>query len=171
MQNLVKRLEKRGWSKREISKAIKIIKKAKENKPGDVRFLEKRVYWILLLVLITANFAISVALLPVLVTLKGILLYIIVGIIALAFGFIFEIVIRSIEHLEKKHHIVLAFLIPLIALVNFLAISKLSNNLGRILNLNNAHNSVILGMVYASAFVLPHLIYRFVLKIGYYAKN
>ena len=33
-------------------------------KPQEIRFLEKRVYWILLLVLITANFAISVALIP-----------------------------------------------------------------------------------------------------------
>ena len=66
MRNLIKRLEKRGWKKREIINTVDIIKNAKKNKPRDVIFIEKRIYWILLVMIIVANFAISVALIPVL---------------------------------------------------------------------------------------------------------
>lgn len=171
MQNLIKRLEKRGWSKREISKAVDIIKNAKQNKPRDVRFIEKRIYWILLILIIVANFAISIALLPLLIVLKEIFLYFIVIVLGLVFGLLFELVIRSMEHLENKHHIFLAILIPLVALLNIFIISKISHDLSKILNLTNFHNPIIIGIVYAASFVLPYIIYRFVLKIEYYAKE
>ena len=171
MKNLVERLEKRGWSKKEIIKAVNIIKKAKQNKPKDIIFFEERIYWILLVVIIAANFAISVALIPILLTLRGVLLYFIIIVLGLIFGLLFELLIRSIEHLEKEHHLFLAVLIPLIALSNVFVISKISNNLTRTLNLTNFQNPIVIALIYAASFVLPYIIYRFVLKIGYYAKE
>src|SRR3989338_10246058 len=108
MENLIKRLEKKGWEKEEIAKAVEIIHNAKQLKTPENKFLEKRVYWILLFVIIAANFAISVALMPVLVALRGMLLYFVIIILGLVFGLLFELVIRSIEHLEKRHHVFLA---------------------------------------------------------------
>ena len=171
MENLVKRLEKRGWSKKEIKKAVGIIRHAKQNKPRDIIFLEKRIYWILLMLIIVANFSISVALMPILIALKGIFLYFIIVVLGVAFGLLFELVIRSIEHLEKKHHIILAILIPLIALSNIFVISTISNDLMIKLSLNNIHNPIIVALVYSASFVLPYIIYRFILKIEYYAKE
>ena len=75
MENLRKRLEKRGWHKQEIEKAIRIIKNAKKNKTKENIFLEKRMFWILLAVLMAANFAVPVALIPLLIALNGFLLY------------------------------------------------------------------------------------------------
>ena len=83
----------------------------------------------------------------------------------------FELVIRSIEHLEKKHHIFLAILIPVAALVNIFIASRISNNLIEMLGLTNVHNSILIAIVYAISFVLPYVIYRFVLKIEYYVKG
>lgn len=171
MHNLIKRLEKRGWKKREIIKTVDIIKNAKKNKPKDAVFIEKRIYWILLVMIIAANFAISIALLPVLIALRGFILYFVLVALGIAFGFLFELVIRSIENLEDKHHFLLAILIPLTALANVLFISRISNNLIKTLSLTNFHNSVIIAAVYAVAFVLPYIVYRFVLKIEYYAKE
>ena len=102
MKNLIKRLEKRGWGKREIAKAVRSIKAAKQNKSKESLFLEKRIYLILLAVIIAANFAISVALIPLLIALKGAFLYFILAVMGIVFGLLFELVIRSIEHLEKK---------------------------------------------------------------------
>ena len=171
MQNLIKRLEKRGWGKREIAKAIKIIQKAKQSKPEHVKFLDKRIYWVLLIIVIVANFAISIALLPILIALKGFFLYFVIIVLGAIFGLLFELVIRSIERLEKKHHLLLAVLIPLIALVSILIISKISNDLISMLGLENPHNTMLIGLVYAASFVMPYIIYRFVLKIEYYAKE
>lgn len=171
MHNLIKRLKKRGWNKKEITKAVKIIKNAKQNKPTDIKFIHKRVYWILLVIIAVANFAISVALLPLLVALEGMFLYFMLIILGITFGLLFEIVIRSIEHLEKKHHIFLAILIPVAALVNIFIVSRISNNLARMLNLATLHNPLFIALVYAISFVMPYIIYRFVLKIEYYAKE
>jgi len=171
MENLIKRLEKRGWSKNEISKAVEIIHNAKQLKTQETRFLEKRIYWILLVVIIAANFAVSVALMPILITLNGTLLYFIIIVLGIVFGLLFELVIRSIEHLEKRHHLFLVVLIPLIALINAFFISKTSNNLMNILNLRNIHTPIIVAIAYAASFVLPYIVYRFILKMEYYAKE
>ena len=171
MENLVNRLEKRGWSKKEIIKAVEIIRNAKQNKSKDTIFIEKRIYWILLIITIAANFAISVALIPILMSLEGMFLYFIIITLGIIFGLLFELVIRSIEHLEKQHHLFLAFLIPVIALANVFFIANISNSLSRTLNLANVHNSIIIAIAYAISFVLPYIVYRFVFKIEYYAKE
>ena len=158
MQNLIKRLEKRGWNKKDITKAVRIIQNAKQNKNKDTKFLDKRIYWILLVIIVVANFAISIALVPVLMTLKGFNLYFVIIILGLVFGLLFELVIRSIEHLEKKHHIFLVIFIPLIALVNILIISKIANNLMLILSITNAQKPIIIALIYAASFVLPYII-------------
>ena len=171
MHNLVKRLEKRGWGKKDIEKAVGIVHNAKQLKTPETRFLEKRIYWILLVVIIAANFAISIALIPVLIALKGALLYFIIILLGVIFGLLFELVIRSIEHLEKRHHLILAVFIPLAALANFFVVSRISNNLMTTLNLANIHTPIIIALVYAASFALPYIICRFVLKIEYYAKE
>src|SRR3989344_4298972 len=171
MRNLVDRLEKKGWSRKDIIKAVETIKNAKKNKTRDIIFIERRIFWILLIIIIAANFAISVALIPILMALKGIFLYFVIITLGIVFGLLFELVIRSIEHLEKQHHQLLAILIPLIALANAFAISKISNNLGLTLGFANVHNPISIAAVYAASFVLPYIVYRFILKIEYYAKG
>ncbi|MEK6984148.1 MAG: hypothetical protein AABX33_06250 [Nanoarchaeota archaeon] len=171
MRNLIERLKKKGWGKKDISKAVDIIRNAKQNKPQEIRFLEKHIYWTLLILIVVANFAVSVASIPILMAMKGMLLYAVILLLGIIFGLLFELLIRSMEHLEKKHHIFLAILIPLIALVNVFVITNISNSVIRNLNLANTHNSMIIGIVYAVSFVLPYLISRFVLKIGYYARG
>lgn len=169
MDKLAGRLEKRGWSKKDIDKASEIIHNAKQLKTPETRFLEKRVYWVLLFVIIAGNFAVSIALVPALLVLKGVFLYIMIIILGIVFGLLFEIVIRSIEHLEKGHHILLAILIPVTALANFFVVSNMSNNLARELSFATVHNSLVVAAAYSASLALPYIIYRFVLKIEYYS--
>ena len=171
MHNLVDRLEKKGWSRKDIIRTVETIKNAKKKQPKDIIFIERRIFWILLITIIAANFAVSVALLPLLVALKGALLYIIIIILGIIFGLLFELVIRSMEHLGRQHHIFLAFLIPIIALMNIFIMSRISNRLAQSLGLANAHNPVVMSIVYSASFALPYIISRFVFKIGYYAKG
>ena len=171
MENLIKRLEKRGWSGKEIEKAVGIIQDAKQNKSKASLFLEKRIYLLLLIIILASNFAVSIAMVPLLIALNGMALYFLIVVLGIIFGLLFELVIRSVEHLEKKHHIMLAFLIPITALINIFIISGLSNGLTGKLNLRNTHTPIIIALVYAVSFVLPYIIYRFVLKMEYYAKE
>ena len=171
MQNLINRLEKIGWNNKDISRAVGIIQDAKQNKTKENLFLEKRIYWILLLVIIVANFAISIALIPLLIALKGIILYFFIVVLGISFGLLFELAIRSIEYFQRKHHILLAFLIPLIALTNAFIISGISNEVLHKFGLSNFHAPLVIGFVYAVSFVLPFIIYRFIMKIEYYTKD
>ena len=57
MENLIKRLEKRGWSSKEIEKAVGIIENTNQGKRHSNIFLEKKIYWILLIVISASNFA------------------------------------------------------------------------------------------------------------------
>lgn len=169
MHNLVDRLEKKGWSRKDIIKTVETIKNTKKNKPRDIVFIERRIFWILLVVITAANFAVSVALLPLLVALKGAPLYVVIIILGVILGLVFELVIRSMEHLEKQHHLFLAFLIPIVAMLNVFAISRISNSLVRSLGFANSHNPLIVSLLYSSSFALPYLISRFALKKEYYS--
>jgi|SRR3989338_778637 len=171
MENLIKRLEKRGWGKEEIIKAMDIINSSKHNRSRKAMIFDKQIYYILLAIIAVANFAISIALIPILMALEGYALYFIIIILGIAFGFMFELVIRSIEHLERAHHEFLAILIPLIALANALTISKISNNIGSMVGLKNFHEPLTIALIYSGSFVLPYIIYRFILKVGYYTKG
>ena len=171
MHNLIRRLKKKGWSEKDIKKAVEIAQNARLNRLNKLSFLEKRIYWILLLVIIAVNFAISVALIPLLIALKGIFLYAVVIILGLFFGLILELVIRSIEHLEKKHHVFLAFIIPLIALINLFIITGIANNFSNILNIRNIQNPITITLIYTVSFTTPYLFHRFFLKTEYYIKE
>jgi hypothetical protein len=169
MHELVDRLEKKGWSRKEIIRALESIKKAKRNKANDIIFIEKRIFWVLIAVILAANFAVSVALLPILVVLNGFMLYFSIAVIGIVFGLLFELVIRGMEHLEKLHHSILAVLIPATALVNIFFISATSNSIAKALELVNSHNPVIVATTYSVFYTLPYIISKFFLKKGYYS--
>jgi|SRR3989338_1613832 len=169
MRKLVRKLEKKGWNKKDISKTVGIIKKAKLGKTAGNLFLQKRVYWTLLLVVVVVNFALSAAIVPLLVALSGVFLYFVIMVAGLAFGLLLELAIRSIEHLEKKHHLALAFFIPLVAAISAFIMSNLSNNVAESLKLDNINSPYMIAATYAFALILPYAICRYVLKKGYYS--
>lgn len=169
MENLIHRLQKKGWNEKEISRVVSIIKE-EQKKKASAKYIDE-IYWVLLLVILAANFALSVALVPMLLFLNGFVLYSIIILVGTVFGLLFELIIRSIEHLDKHHHFVLALLIPMIALANSLVITKYSNDLMESLSINNSHDLFAIAFVYSLSFVLPYFIFRFVLKIEYYSKE
>ena len=169
MYKLKKRLKEKGWPRKDIDKTIKIVKEAKEKKHPAIKFLDKTVYWISLIIAIIGNFIISIALIPFLMVLKSIQLFLVIIVLGLSFGLMFELLIRSIEHLEVKHHIFLAVLIPVVAVINVFIITLVSNNLEEIFNINNPQNPFLVGVVYAVAFILPFIFYKLVLKKDYYS--
>ena len=162
MRDIKKRLEEKGWSKRDINKTLKILEKAKKN--PKIKILDKSVYWISLLVAIIGNIIISISLIPFLLALRSFQLYLIIITMGIAFGLLFELLIRTIEHLETKHHLFLSIIIPIIAVINIIAIVLFSNRLEEAINIQNPHNPVLIGVVYAVAFMLPYSIYQLFLK-------
>lgn len=156
--------EKR-WDKQEIEKAVRILKEAENKKTGWIKALDKSVYWVFLIVAILGNIAVSVMLIPILLVLRSFMLYFVIAVLGASFGFFFDLLIRDMEHLEKRHHVIAGFFVPMIAVVNMAIVTVITNRLEITLKLNNDQHSLLLvGFVYATAFILPYLYYNFVKK-------
>ena len=161
MRDIKNYLVEKGWNKKDINKTIKIIEKAKKSRPLQIKALDKFVYWFSLLIAVIGNLVISIALIPVLLVLKGVSLYIVVITLGTSFGLLFELLVRGIENLETKHHLFLSIIIPVIAVINFFVIS---NNLEELIGLKNPQDPIIVGSVYTIAFMLPYISYQIFLK-------
>lgn len=164
MQDIKKKLLEKGWKKSDINKTLKIIETAKANKHPHIKILDKSIYWISLIITIIGNIMVSFLLIPLLLVLKSFYLYIMVATIAISFGLLFELLIRSMDHLETKHHLFLSLLIPPILVINVIIVVSMSNKFNETINIQNTNSPLIIGIVYAITFMLPYLIYNFFLK-------
>lgn len=158
--NLIDRLIEKGWKKKDITRTLKIIEKAKENKHPKIKLLDKAVFWFSLLLAVIGNLVISIALIPELLVLNGAQLYAIIITLGAAFGLLFELLIRSIE-LQAKHHLFIGIIIPLSALISFIIVS---NNMKKIVGIENPNNPLLVGAVYTISFIMPYAIYHVFLK-------
>jgi len=157
-------LTKRGWTKKEINDTLKIFREAKNNKHPAIKFLDKSVYWIALIAAILGNFIISVVLIPFLLTLRDFQLYLVIITIGVTFGLLFELLIRSITHLEARHHLFFGFLVPIVATINVFVITIYSKGLEKKLMIGSVYNPLLVSVVYGAAFIIPYVFYRLFLK-------
>ena len=148
------------WTKKEIKKAVNIISKAKHKKSDFIKSLDKAVYWFILIIAVLGNLFVAVALVPVLITFTSLYTYLVIAIVALAFGLLFEIIIRDIEHLEETHHLAIGLIIPLFAVLNFFVIVWIINNM----NIIPKFNPVTMGLTYAFMFIIPYAYAQLFLK-------
>ena len=164
IKNLKNKLIEKGWSERDINKTLKIIEKAQKNKHPKIKILDILIYWISLAVAIGGNFIITLALIPELITLKGSLLYIIIITLGVSFGLLFELLIRTIEHLKAHQHLFLGIIVPVLAVINFIIVA---NNTKILVGIENPQNPFLVGIVYAISFILPYAVYQIFLKNRY----
>jgi len=158
-QDLRTRLLEKGWTEEDINRAVQIIESAKEKKSNAIKIIDSIVYWVVLLVTIVGNLILSIILIPFLLTLSHFQLYLIITIIAVTFGFLFDLLIRDIENLEQKHYIMAGIFIPSLAIINVFFMVRFANYLTRIMRFSNIqHNPLIVGIVYTFAFIMPYLI-------------
>lgn len=158
-ERLKHRLKSRGWSEDEIDKVVHTLyDDEKRAKHHTYSFYANRIlYWTSLLVLLICNFAISMFLIPFLLVLKTTFVFVIVAVLGLIFGFLFNLLVTDIEHLEKKHHFFAAIFIPLVSIVNVFIMVSLSNAVATFFNMFLHHNPFTLGIVYVVAFLAPYL--------------
>ncbi|MFH1770433.1 MAG: hypothetical protein ABH828_02650 [archaeon] len=148
-------LSKKGWSKEEIKKTLRILEKAKKETHSKIKILDKSVYWIALMLMIFGNFAFSTFMVPLLVTINNFSLYFIIVLLAASFGVIMSIVIKDIENLESKHHILLLSIIPITGIINFFIVVNMVNANPLALSLDTHHNPFLIGIVYLIGLFVP----------------
>ncbi len=156
-------MREKGWSEEEIKNALnKVYSPEKEEKHIEYKKeMNKVVYWTTLLVLTVANFLVSIVLIPFLLVLKPYQLGMIVAVMGLVLGLLFNLVIRDVEHIETKHHVVAAIFIPSVALINVFVMVSIGNSLSQTLGIAGHENPVLISLAYICAFLVPYIISEF----------
>lgn len=158
-------LVKKGWTEKDIIKTINILNSAKENKSTTLKRLDFIAYWVALIVAIIINVTISIALIPVLIFIKGLALYIIIGIIGLSFGFLFDFLIREIESIGQKDYVIQGLFIPSIAIINVYYITNVANNYALKGGISLIKNPILISLVYVLSFITPYLLFKLYYKM------
>ena len=121
----------------------------------------KIIFWSALMVAIFGNIIVSLILIPFMIVLTPTLLYITIGLLSASLGFLYNLLITDIGHLEKKHHISAGIILPLLAIGNMLVVVLIANQFIADLQVaNEPHNPLILGTVFAVFFILPYVLSR-----------
>lgn len=148
---------KKGWAEEEIKKAEAILEKTELH---DI-FFSKITFWSALVVIIFANLLVSLVLIPFLIVLSKWVLYFTVIVLAGIIGLLYNLLITDISHLERKHHFLAGIIIPVLTLINMIAMVLISNKFIADLKLQvSPHDPWLIGLVFALAFIAPYLIER-----------
>jgi hypothetical protein len=150
-----KRLKDKGWEDEELIKAETELEELSKH---DVHF-SKIVFWSALVVIIFANFVVSMVLIPFLVALQQIYIYFFIAVLGGVIGFLYNFLITDIGHLEKKHHIAAGIIIPVLAIINVIIVVLAANNFITELKVQNSlHSPWLIASIFAGSFILPYLI-------------
>ncbi len=151
-------LRQKGWGDEEIVHAEAALEKSGRQEV----FFAGILFWSALLVIVTANVVIALILIPFLIVLTNWLLYILVIVLALVTGFLYNFLITDIGHLESKHHLLAGIALPVLALANMVAVVLVSNRFIADLQVQNQpHNAWVVAALFAVAFIVPYLVDRF----------
>lgn len=158
-KSLQERLAEKGWSKEEIEKATQIMESP--DSKGRIIFTRKMnpvLYWVTLIVAIIGNMIISVVLIPFLIAIQStIALYAIVALLGLAFGFLFNVLLIDIEHIDPRHRVIAGIFIPVLALINIYIVVNITNTINQLIfKTQLQENALIIGAVYVIAFIGPY---------------
>jgi len=157
------RLQEKGWKDAEIEKAEQALER---DLRYDVHF-SRIVFWSAIIVMVFANIVVAGVLIPFLIALNQAVLYVAVIILAGTIGFLYNLLIADIGHLERKNHLWAGILVPLLALGNIIAVVLLSNRFIEDAQIPNVqHDPYVIGVVFAVAFILPYVIDRMGLMMG-----
>ena len=158
VETFKEKLISRGWAEEEAEKAHNIIH-SEEKRLKHIKYnvsMSFVVYWTVLLVLTLANFVVSILLIPFLLILKPVLLELIVATLGLIFGLLFNLVIRDIEHVEIKHHLMAAVFIPAVAIINIFVVVSVANSIAERIKIPLEQNPVFTSVIYVVMFLLPY---------------
>jgi hypothetical protein len=162
-KSLRQKLMEKGWSDEDIEHTLGILysEEKQEKHAKYAEFSSPIIYWAGLLIAIVGNLLISVVFVPFLMILNSFQLYIIMGMMGAIFGAMFNLLLRDIEHVDAKHHVMAGVFIPAVALVTVFVMVTLANTFNTIIKSPVQHNPFIISAVYVLAFSAPYAWYKY----------
>jgi hypothetical protein len=161
-KTLRQKLMEKGWSDEDIEHTLGILNsEEKQEKHAQYsQFSSPIIYWAGLVIAIVGNLLISVVFVPFLMILSSVQLYIIMGCMGSIFGAMFNLLLRDIEHIDAKHHVMAGAFIPAIALVTVFVMVTLANTFNVIIKNPVQHNPYVISLIYVAAFSAPYAWYK-----------
>ena len=152
-------LQIKGWNEEEIEQAKVILQRAEEKKHPSLARLEKASYWILFFLIIAGALASAWLIEPILLFATKIQAAIITAVFGLLFGAFASVLVKDLEKLEIHHHILISFIVPVVAIVASIIIVGQVSAAAELLNFSVLHNPYLLGAIYSIFALLPYLIF------------
>ncbi|MFC1753509.1 hypothetical protein ACFL96_08985 [Thermoproteota archaeon] len=154
-------LEK-GWEEKDIARAEEILySEEKQLKHYDhLRRVNPVVYWMGLMLAMIGNMIIAVLMIPFFLVMTSIQLYIVIGTVGLVFGAMFNFLLRDIEHVDYRHHIIAGVFIPIVAAITIFVVINLANTFAKIMKISQISNPWLVILTYIVLFSVPYLIYK-----------
>jgi len=147
-----------GWSQDEIKKTAQLFDGKEELEKTSI--VQKKntalIFWVVLIAMVFGNFIISLVLIPVLMALQPGQVDVVIIILGLAMGLVFNHVIWNFEGVDEKHHFFAMLFIPVIALLNMGVVVVIANLLSTALNIPKTEDPVVKGIFYMIGFVAPY---------------
>ena len=145
-------------SKKLIEEATKRAKADREKQKVRLVYkLDNFVYWTSLVLLALFNLVACFFLIPFLMFFSGFYLYLTVACFGLIFGFLFNLLIMGIEHLEQKHHLIAGLFIPALAVIDIVIILRIVERINQVLVRPVTYNTGQIVIIFIFAFVAPYL--------------
>ena len=153
------RLRKKGWSEKELKRLHKAKTHAQTHRSAAVKFLDRYLFWLVVLAAVVVNFVVAVLLVPFLLVLSSLHLFVVVIIMGICFGFLFENLLSDFAELSHHHYILIVGIVPSVAAVSVMVLSEFANFLITFLNLSNIqHHPLLIGLTYGLSFLFPFAI-------------
>jgi hypothetical protein len=138
---------------------LKLKEKPKLREVVPTKKLDPLIYWTTLLILVIANIAASIALMPLLLFSSSFNFYLMIALVAIFFGYIFNMLITRIENVDPHHHLFAAFFIPAFAVINMVIMSNSTAGIARIIGLQSEKDPLVTSSFYLLFFIFPHVLH------------
>ena len=151
-------LKAKGWSEQEIEKVLRIIRESDENKAFHISFLEKFLFWSLLLLSITGIFAINIYILPLLIIFNNFVDILVLLLLGICLGSFISFILNDLEWLGFKHHLLTLSLLPIISVLTLFFTTKT-------INLELPFSQTFsLGLIFSLGLLFPYFVFLLIKK-------
>ncbi len=162
---LFERLEKRGWTPDEISHVQKAFFSEEAKQGVQAVQLNRLMYWMIFLVMLIGNLILSIAFIPLYITITEWALLLVLGVVGISFGSVFNLMIKDLKHIDPRHYTAGLILLPAIAVADIFLVLFFVNKFAVNGSVFLQQNPVHLSVVYVIAFMLPLILRMSISKL------
>lgn len=153
-------LAEKGWSEEDIAHAENVFRATNKYSKYE-KGVSPVIYWMGLLLAIVGNLIIAVFFIPFFLMLSSVQLYIVIAVMGMLFGLMFNFLLRDIEHVDYQHHIIAGIFIPVLSLITITIVLRLTNVVASVMNLPLHQDIWFVGFLYVFSFSAPYFVYKY----------